>query len=128
MSRKCYLLVSAVIISLMVLPLTSCGNTKIERESTEKLVYEEAIDVINDQLLSPSSAVYPKFKTSFVKDIEEEKEYEGTDYHLFRVESYVEYNNAFGTLIRQKYGVIIGLPIGKENAGKSYYEIEYLGD
>ena len=107
--------------------LFSCNRT-IERSeySNQKLIYEEAQSVIKDKLISPTSAQFPEFQTSFIKDNDEEIVYEEITYHTYLVTSYVDSQNIFGTMIRQKYQVIIGIPIDNENSGSIYYEILYL--
>ena len=64
--------------------LLSC-NPSIERSeySNRELIYEESQSLIMDTLLSPASAVFPDFESSFVNDNEEEIVINNPNEHLF---------------------------------------------
>jgi len=127
MNRKVKLIAPTLLFALMAIILISC-NRPIERSeySTREVIYEESKSVIMEQLLSPTSAIFPDFESTFVVDNGKEIVYEEIVYHTYTVNAYVDSHNAFGTMIRQKYQVIIGLPSNSEDAGTVYYEIVYL--
>ena len=127
MNIKFKLLISLLLCTLVSMFLFSC-NRPIERSeySDRELIYEESQSVIMDNLLSPTSAVFPDFESSFVSDNEEEIVYEEITYHTYTVTAYVDSHNAFGTMVRQKYQTIIGIPVNAENSDSIYYEIIYL--
>ena len=127
MNIKFKLLISFLLCTLVTMFLFSC-NRPIERSAYSKreLIYEESQSVIEKFLLSPMSAVFPEFKSSFVSDNEEEMVFEEITYHTYTVTAYVDSQNAFGTMVRQKYQVIIGISVNAEISGSIYYEIIYL--
>ena len=107
--------------------LFACNST-IERSeySNREAIYEESQSGILDNLLSPTSAEFPDFKNSFVSDNMEDIVYDGITYHTYTVTAYVDSHNAFGTMVRQKYQVMIGIPVSADFSGSIYFKIIYL--
>ncbi len=88
--------------------------------------YKYAKEVISEEcLLSPVSAKFPAFEPEFVTQRSSTVEYEGIEYDVRTVTSYVDAKNAFGTKVRYKYQVKIGLPKNSDGDTLYYYEIIY---
>ena len=85
-----------------------------------------AQEVIQDELLSPNSAVFPKFEPEFVTQRTKTVVYEGVEYNVYTVTAYVDSDNAFGTSIRSSFVVEIGFPTERDD-GVYYYNIVSLG-
>lgn len=88
--------------------------------------YAAAQEVIQAELLSPSSAVFPEFEPEFVTQRTKIVTYEGKEYRVYTVAAYVDSHNAFGTLIRNEFVVEIGFPTEGDD-DMYYYNILSLG-
>lgn len=77
---------------------------------TMREAYSYSQDVIRGEILTPQTAEFPKFEPEFVTQHYETITYEGIEYQVYTVTAYVDYENAFGTMIRLDYVVEIGFP------------------
>lgn len=95
-------------------------NSKDLDESRERDVYEDAKEIIRQNLASPSSAVFPTFGSDGVRVIAR------PDSPDTYVSGYVDADNAMGASIRANFTVHI---IYEEYAGMGNYkyEIQELG-
>lgn len=84
--------------------------------------YATAQEVVEAELPSPSSAVFPKFEPEFVTQRTKDVVYEGTEYTVYTVTAYVDSDNVFGALVRNKFVVEIGFPTEGDD-GTYYYRI-----
>ena len=84
--------------------------------------YKVATEVVTEQFSSETELEFPKFDKNFIMGHYEELKYEGEEYHVYTVSSYVDFKNIFGTDSRNEYVVKVGLPTNKEN-DNYYYEI-----
>ena len=87
----------------------------------KKQAYRLAQEKINEQLLSPTTAEYPKLTDEMIV-------YEGKfpvgdyDFDVYLISSYVDSQNAAGVPVRTYFDIEIGLPIG-ENVDKYYHNL-----
>jgi len=87
--------------------------------------YATAQEVVEAELLSPRSAVFPRFEPEFVTQGTKKVTYEGVEYEVYTVSAYVDAHNAFGTLVRYRFVVEVGFPTGVDHDGY-YYNIVSL--
>lgn len=81
--------------------------------------YATVQEVIKNELLAPSSAVFPKFEPEFVTQRTKTVIHDGIEFDVYTVSAYVDSNNAFGTSVRSKFVAEIGFP--KEGNSDVYY-------
>ena len=86
--------------------------------------YSLAQQVILDEIRTPASAQFPDFEREFVTQTSEPLMYEGENFNVYTVTAYVDAENAFGTLVRHKYQVKIGLPESRD-FDNFYHELVY---
>lgn len=87
--------------------------------------YSAAQEVIQEELLSPNSAVFPEFEPEFVTQRTKTVVYEGVEYKVYTVTAYVDSDNAFGASVRSKFVVEIGFSAEEDDS--VYYNIVSLG-
>lgn len=83
--------------------------------------YSCAQEVISDDLLVKEYE-FPRFEPEFVTQRTKTIEYEGVEYRVHTVSSYVYAENMFGVMMRTDYVVEIGFPTDSDVSGY-YYEI-----
>ena len=81
--------------------------------------YALSQEVILDELMTPRSAIFPKFKPEFVTQRTKIVSHEGIEYRVHTVSAYVDADNLFGVSVRQKYVVEIGFP--EDSSVDGYY-------
>lgn len=116
--------IARIVLSTIILLVIA--GVMLHRCSTDwnrEEAYYYAQDVISDQLLSPSSAVFPEYDSSFVSHTSETVKLDGEEYDIYTVTAYVDSQNVFGVLIRSEYQVAIGL---SKHSDMYYYEIVYF--
>lgn len=84
--------------------------------------YATAQEVIQNELLSPNSAVFPEFEPEFVTQRTKSVTHEGIEFKVYTVTAYVDSNNAFGASVRSKFVVEIGFPT-EGDSDVYYYNI-----
>ena len=89
--------------------------------------YASAQEVVQSELISPNSAVFPTFEPEFVTQKTKKVTYEGVEYKVYTVTAYVDSHNAFGTLVRNSFEVEIGFSTGGDDDAY-YYNIVSLGN
>ena len=114
-----YVVIGVIVIAAFIENLNP-DNHKVGIDSMRE-AYEIATEVVADQFSSETEMDFPKFNKDFIVGHFEELAYEGEDYHVYTVSSYVDFKNLFGTDSRNEYVVKIGLPTNKEN-DNYYYE------
>lgn len=110
----------AVVIIVGVIVLFSHGGSIVE-SFDKKQAYRLAQEKINEQLLSPATAEYPKLTDEMIV-------YEGEfpvgdyDFDVYLISSYVDSQNSAGVPVRTYFDIEIGLPID-ENVDKYYHNL-----
>lgn len=84
--------------------------------------YTVATEVVTEQFSSETELEFPKFDKNFIMGHYEELTYEGEEYRVYTISSYVDFKNIFGTDSRNEYVIKVGLPTNKDNENY-YYEI-----
>ena len=84
--------------------------------------YKAATEVVTEQFSSETELEFPKFDKNFIMGHYEELTYEGEEYRVYTIGSYVDFKNIFGTDSRNEYVIKVGLPTNKDNENY-YYEI-----
>lgn len=119
---KCilYVVIGIIVIAAFIKSINPDNN--IVGIDSMREAYETATDVVANEFSSETEMDFPKFNKDFIIGHFEELTYEGEEYHVYTVSSYVDFKNLFGTDSRNEYVVKIGLPTNKEN-DNYYYEI-----
>ena len=113
-----------VFIATLVIGLIWTFSDDIFMHLDMREAYSLAKEVVEDELLYPPSAKFPKYKSEYVVYSGLDY-YKGNDYQMFIVTSYVDSSNMLGGMARFKYQVIIGLPVDSD-AEQFYREIVYM--
>lgn len=114
------IVIVAVVIIVGVIVLFSHGGSIVE-SFDKKQAYRLAQEKINEQLLSPATAKYPKLTDEMIV-------YEGEfpigdyDFDVYLISSYVDSQNAAGVPVRTYFDIEIGLPID-EDVEKYYHNV-----
>lgn len=118
--RILYVVIGIIVIMAFVESINP-DNSIVGIDSMRE-AYEVATDVVKEQFESETKLEFPKFNKDFVTGHYEELTYEGEEYHVYTISSYVDFKNIFGTDSRNEYVIKVGLPTNKEN-DNYYYEI-----
>lgn len=117
-------------IYIAVLLLGACyslnPDNNILNINSMRKAYSYAQEVIQDELLSPSSAVFPEFEPEFVTQRTKTIVHEGIEFRVHTVTAYVDSDNAFGANVRSNFVVEIGFPTDGYS-DMVYYNIISLG-
>ncbi len=95
------------VIAVIVFLCRGCFSGSEAPSGLEDL-YIDAQKIVCDQLLCPSTAVFPQFDRSFVTYADEVLEDHGMgmlDYRVYDVKAYVDSENAFGAMVRNDFWV-----------------------
>ena len=113
-------------IYIAILLLGACyslnPDNNILNINSMRKAYSYAQEVIQDELLSPSSAVFPKFEPEFVTQRTKTIVHEGIEFRVHTVTAYVDSDNAFGAHVRCNFVVEIGFPTDGDS-DMVYYNI-----
>ena len=123
--RYLFSIIFAVILSAVFNHYFSDPYSNILGITSMREAYDYAQEVILDELLAPSTAVFPDFNPEFIKRHSKNLTYEGIDFYMYTVTAYVDAANAFGTPIRSAFSVDIGLPV-KRSDYQYYHELLYF--
>lgn len=118
--RILYVVIGIIVIMAFVRSMNP-DNSIVGIDSMRE-AYSAATEVVAEQFSSETEMDFPKFNKDFIIGHFEELTYEGEEYHVYTVSSYVDFKNIFGTDSRNEYVVKVGLPTTKEN-DNYYYEI-----
>lgn len=112
--------IAALVIIVGVIVLFSHGGSIVE-SFDKKQAYRLAQEKINERLLTPATAEYPKLTDEMIV-------YEGEfpvgdyDFDVYLISSYVDSQNSAGVPVRTYFDIEIGLPID-ENVDKYYHNL-----
>lgn len=118
--RILYVFIGVIVIMAFIRSINP-DNSLVGIDSMRE-AYTAATEVVADQFSPETEMDFPKFNKDFIIGHFEELTYEGEEYHVYTVSSYVDFKNIFGTDSRNEYVVKVGLPTNKEN-DNYYYEI-----
>lgn len=118
--RILYVVIGIIVIMAFVRSINP-DNSIVGIDSMRE-AYSAATEIVSKQFSSETEMDFPKFNKDFIIGHFEKLTYEGEEYHVYTVSSYVDFKNIFGTDSRNEYVVKVGLPTNKEN-DNYYYEI-----
>lgn len=90
--------------------------------------YKIAKEIIKDEDWMTSSPLkFPRFEPEFVTQRSKKIIYDGEEYAVRTVTSYVDCDNIFGVEVRNNYQINVGLPTNNNNPN-IYYDIVSIGN
>lgn len=85
-----------------------------------KLAQEVVLNA--DLLYNTANVTFPEFEADYVTQRPEPLTYDGEEYQVYTVSSYVDHENLFGATLRSDYVIKIGLPTSGDS-DLYYYEV-----
>ncbi len=116
------IIVCVILVLAGILTIRSCFADDSIDMYEQAYKYSQEI-VCNEYLWKPKSAKFPKYQKDFVIDTEAGVEYDGVEYHYFRVSSYVDYENQFGNEERGYYEIKVGICLTQDHFGEYIYQL-----